>query len=171
MFFWKYSKFNADSKKAEKNSGKIFCFWDQSIWIVYIHLSLLIREYLSSAVKVLTKRLRNFHVSKSDFYNSITFTVITQNDKGALIKTESMFRTVYLVACRDVFSNRNVETFIWPRLSWLVISEIHKLWGSSFFENIRNLMQIGKTQKKIQKKCFVLVIKASELFAFSCLYY
>ena len=44
-------------------------------------------EYLSQAVTVLRKDLKNFHVSKSDFCNSITFTVITQDDKGALIET------------------------------------------------------------------------------------
>ena len=53
-------------------------------------MSLLITEYLSSAVNVLKKRLKNFHVSKSDFCNSITFTVITQDDKSALIKIESV---------------------------------------------------------------------------------
>ena len=83
----------------------MFCFWDKSIWIVSIHLSLLIREYLSLAVNVLRKDLKNFHVSKSDFCNSITFTVITQDDKGALIKIESVFQPVYHVACREVLSN------------------------------------------------------------------
>ena len=72
----------------------MFCFWDKYIWIVSIHLSLLIREYLSSVVIGLRKGLKNFRVSKSDFCNSITFTVITQDDKGALIKTESVFRPV-----------------------------------------------------------------------------
>ena len=86
-------------KKIEK---KFFCFWDKRIWIVYIHLSLLLREYLSLAVNVLRKGLKNFHVSKSDFCNSITFTVITRADKSALIRIESVFRTVYHVACREV---------------------------------------------------------------------
>ena len=85
LFFWKCSKFNADSRKAEKNERKMFCFWDKSIWIVYIHLSLLLREYLSLAVNVLSKGLKNFHVSKSDFSNSITFTVITRTGKITLI--------------------------------------------------------------------------------------
>ena len=80
----------------------MFCFWDKFIWIVCIHLSLLRREYLSSAVTVLRKCLKNFHVSKSDFCNSITFTVIIQDDKGALIKIESLFRPVYHVARRGV---------------------------------------------------------------------
>ena len=70
-----------------------------------IHLSLLIREYLSLAVNVLRKGVKNFHVSKSDFFSSITFKVITQDDKGALIKIESEFLPVYHVACRDVLSN------------------------------------------------------------------
>ena len=83
----------------------MFCFWDKCIGLVCIHLSLLIREYLSQAVTVLRKGLKNFHVSKSDFWNSITFTVIAQDDKGALIKIESMFNPVYHVVCREVLSN------------------------------------------------------------------
>ena len=85
----------------------MFCFWDKRIWIVCMHLSLLLREYLSLAVYALRKVLENFHVSKSDFYNSITFPVITQDDKGALIKIESVFRPVYHVACRDVLWNKS----------------------------------------------------------------
>ena len=86
----------------------MFCFWDQSIGIVYIHLSVQLREYLSLAVNVLSKGLKNFHVSKSDFCNSITFTVFTGAGKITLIKIESMFQTVYHVACRDLLSNGSV---------------------------------------------------------------
>ena len=85
----------------------MFCFWDKSIWIVCIELSLLLREYLSLAVNVLRKGLKNFHVSKRDFCNSITFTVITQDDKDALTKIESVFRPVDHVAFREVLSNRS----------------------------------------------------------------
>ena len=83
----------------------MFCFWDKCIWIVWIHLPLLIREYLSSAVNVLRKSVKNFHVSKTDSFNSIILTGITQDDKGDLIKIESVFRPVYHVACREVLSN------------------------------------------------------------------
>ena len=58
------------------------------------------------------KGLKKFHVSKIDFCNSITFTGITQDDKGALIKIESVFRPVYNVACRGVVSNGRIWTFI-----------------------------------------------------------
>ena len=86
----------------------MFRFWDKSIWIVCIDLSLLLREYLSLPVNLLKKGLKNFHVSKSDFCNSITFTVITQGDKGALIKIRSLFRPADHVACWGVFSNGSV---------------------------------------------------------------
>ena len=105
IFFWKFSKFNADSKNDEKNGEKLICFWDKCIWIAYIHLPLLIREYLSLGVNVLRKGLKNIHVSKSDFCNSITFRVFTQDDKGAFIKIESVFQPVYHEACWEVLSN------------------------------------------------------------------
>ena len=57
---------------------------------------------MSSAVNVLKKRLRNFQVSESDFCYSITFTAITQDDKGALINIESVLRPTYYVACQGV---------------------------------------------------------------------
>ena len=86
-------------KKIEK---KFSSFPDTSISIVYIHLSLLLKEYLSLAVNVLRKGLKNFHVSKSDFCNSNTFIVITRAGKSAVIKIEWVFRTVYHVASREV---------------------------------------------------------------------
>ena len=48
------------------------------------------------------KRLKKFHVYKSDFCNSITFTVITQDDKDSLINIESVLRPTYHVACQGV---------------------------------------------------------------------
>ena len=92
-------------KMQKKNWEKVFCFLDKWIWIVRIQLSLLIREYLSSVVIMLRKQLKNFHVSKSNFCNSIAFTVITQDDKGPLINIESVVRTVYHVACGGLLSN------------------------------------------------------------------
>ena len=40
IFFWKFSKFDVDFKNAEKNSEKVFCFWDNSIWVGCVKLSL-----------------------------------------------------------------------------------------------------------------------------------
>ena len=75
------------------------------IWIGCIELSLPIREYLSSAVNVLTKSVKTFHVTKSDFSDSITFTIINQYDKGPLIKIEPVFPPVSHVVSRPGLSN------------------------------------------------------------------
>ena len=83
----------------------MFCFLTKCIRLACIQLALLITEYLPQAVTVLRKGVKIFHVSKSDLFNSSTFTVITQDDKDALIKIESVFRPVYHVACREVLSN------------------------------------------------------------------
>ena len=51
--------------KIEK---KPFFFWDNSIWIGSIKLNLLRREYLSSAVNVLTNSLNILHRTNVDFF-------------------------------------------------------------------------------------------------------
>ena len=73
IFFWKCSKFNGDLENAAKKQEKIFCFWDKWIWIVCIELSLLRREYLSSAVNVLTKSLKTLDVTNIDVFQGIYF--------------------------------------------------------------------------------------------------
>ena len=60
---------------------------------------------MSWAVNVLREGVKNFQASKSDFCNSIFFTVITQDDKGALIQVQSVFLPLYHVACQEVLSN------------------------------------------------------------------
>ena len=62
---------------------------------------------MSSPANLLRKGLKNLHESNSDFCNSIALAVITQHDKGALIKIESVFQPVYYVACREVPSNNS----------------------------------------------------------------
>ena len=104
-FFRKYLKFDVDFENAEESSEKFFRYWDKFIWIVCIELPLPVREYLSSTVNVFRKILKNFHVTKGDFSNSIPFRVISQSAKGASVKVESVFRLVYDVACRGVLSN------------------------------------------------------------------
>ena len=112
IFLRKSSKFNTDFKNAEKNWEKNSSFWNKLLWIVCIELSLLIREYLSSEVNVLPKSLKTFHVTKSYFSNSITFEVISQYEKGALIKIEPVFRPVCHVVCRGSLSNESFQIFI-----------------------------------------------------------
>ena len=67
-FFWKCSKFNVDIRNVEKNSEKVFCFEDNSIWIGSVNFCLLTRKYLSSAHNVLTNSLKILHSTKIDFF-------------------------------------------------------------------------------------------------------
>ena len=67
--FWsKCSKFQLDFKNAAKNSEKVFCFWDNCIWIGIVKLSLFRTGYFSSAANVLTNSPNNLHVNQKDFY-------------------------------------------------------------------------------------------------------
>ena len=43
-------------------------FWDNGVRIGCVNLSLLRREYLSSAVNVLTNTYKALHLSKTDFF-------------------------------------------------------------------------------------------------------
>ena len=59
-----------------KIQKKAFCFWDSSIWIGFVNLSLLRREYLSSAVNMLTKSYNVSHITKKDIF----LLIYLQND-------------------------------------------------------------------------------------------
>ena len=67
-FFWKYSKFKVDFENATKNSEKAFCFWDNYVRIGCVKLSLLRKEYLSSAVNVLKNSYKALPLTKTDFF-------------------------------------------------------------------------------------------------------
>ena len=70
-FFWKCSKFNADSENAKKRREKDFCFCDNCIWSGCIKLSLLRREYLSLADNVLTNSYNVLRITKRDIFRLI----------------------------------------------------------------------------------------------------
>ena len=56
------------SKMRKQNGEKVFCFWDIWIWTCYIKLFLLSREYLSSAVNLLTNSPKILYITKRDFF-------------------------------------------------------------------------------------------------------
>ena len=67
--FWsKCSKFQLDFKNAAKNSEKVFCFWDNCIWIGIVKLSLLRTGYFSSVANVLTSSPKIWHVNERDIF-------------------------------------------------------------------------------------------------------
>ena len=67
-FFWKCSKFKVDFENATKNSEKRFCFRDNYVRIGCVKLSLLRKEYLSSAVNVLKNSYKALRLTKTDFF-------------------------------------------------------------------------------------------------------
>ena len=56
----------------KKKTENDFCFWDNCIWIGYIKLSLLRREYSLSAANKLTNSIKILHSAKRDFFQ-VTF--------------------------------------------------------------------------------------------------
>ena len=79
-FYSKCLKFNVDFKNAAKNWEKVFCFWDNCIWIGIVKLSLLRTGYFSLAANVLTSSTKIWHVNKRDF-SQLSF---LGSDKGAM---------------------------------------------------------------------------------------
>ena len=67
-FSLKYSKFNLNFKNATKNREKVVCFWDNSIWIGIVKLSLLRTGHFSSRANVLTSNPKIWHVNKRGFF-------------------------------------------------------------------------------------------------------
>ena len=68
IFFSKCLKFKLDFKNAAKNWEKVFCFWDNCIWIGIVKLRLLRTAYLSSASNVLTSCTNILHVNMRHFF-------------------------------------------------------------------------------------------------------
>ena len=115
IYFGNNSQFKVDfknaKKKKKKNSEIFFCFWDKCVWIGYVKLSLLSREYLSSAANVLTV-LRFCLLTRETFSNSLPLHWSTDSGKGAVVEIETLFRPVYHVAWWGVLLNVTFKTFI-----------------------------------------------------------
>ena len=56
------------SNSIEKNEEKVFSFWENSIWIGFVKLSLLRTRYFSSAGNVLTSSPKILHVNKRYYF-------------------------------------------------------------------------------------------------------
>ena len=97
-FFRKCWKFHVDFENARKNWEKAFCFWDNFVRIGCVKLSLLRREYWSSAVNLLTNTYKALRLTKTDFFHSLTFKMITKYGDGTVIQIAKVFERVYHVA-------------------------------------------------------------------------
>ena len=104
-FFWKCSKFHVDFENARKSPEEAFCFWDNCFRIGCVKYSLFRREYWSSAVNVLTNTYKALRLTKTDFFHSLTFKMITKYGNGTVIQIATVFERVYHVACQRVLWN------------------------------------------------------------------
>ena len=69
-FFSKRLKFNLHFRNFAKNWEKVFCFWDNCIWIGIVKLSLVRTGYFSSAANGLTSNAKTWHVNNRDFFQT-----------------------------------------------------------------------------------------------------
>ena len=99
IFFLKVLKISSIFQIFRRKLGKKFFFWDNCIWNGCVKLSLLRREYLSSAVNVLTNSVKIFHITKRDFWNSIYCAVNNKYGKGDNVSIWKVFGPVHVVAC------------------------------------------------------------------------
>ena len=67
-FLSKCSKFHLEFGIAARNREKVFCFWDNCIWIGTVKLSLLRRWYFSSAANVLKSSTNIWYANSRDFF-------------------------------------------------------------------------------------------------------
>ena len=68
IFVFKMFKIWYKFQKCRKKLGKKFVFLDNCIWIGLVKLPLLGREYLSSAVTVLTNKPKILYITKRDIF-------------------------------------------------------------------------------------------------------
>ena len=58
-----------------KNPEKVFCFKDNGVWTCCVTVCILRREYVNSAVNVLTNTPNIFDLTKADFFQLNLFQI------------------------------------------------------------------------------------------------
>ena len=96
----------------KKSCEKAFCFCDNCVRIGCAKLSLLRREYLSSALNVLTNSYKALRLTKTDFFRINYFQMISKYGKSAVVQIATVFESVYHVACQSVVGNGTFWTYI-----------------------------------------------------------
>ena len=145
----------------EKIQKESFCFLDNYIGIDCCKFSLLQRVYLWSAVNMLTSSPKILDITKRDISNFIFLRMLRKNDKSSAVQISACFRPFSKLAvegCSERGLFRRFSNHIFLNDIFLlppVISEIHKLWGSSFFSNVQNFMGVLGMKQKIEEEFLV----------------
>ena len=135
-----------------KNSGKVFCFLDNCIWIDCFKISLLRKEYLWSAVNMLTNSTK---ISDINNRNIFELYFPPSNEKNWSNCCPADFSRVWdPCACwlpKDVAKRGFLG--IYPTTSFAVRnSKIKQLWGSWLFSKCSKFdLDFRNKAKKIEK--------------------
>ena len=156
LFFLKAFKISDRFQKCTKNSEKVFSFWDNCIWIGIVKLSLWRTRYLSLAANVLTCSPRICHVIKQNLFQ-LNF---LGSDRWIWSRCcDAEFNSGWARAPCCLAKGPLKRDFLHIYLftfSESVISEIQKLWLSSFYSKCSKFNIASQNAAKIEKKFFVL---------------
>ena len=88
------------------------------------------------------------------FYKTIAFTVINKYGKGAVLDISTKFGRIYHVALKGSSEKGLFRHWSNRVFAESVISEIHQLWGSSFFKKYSKFKLDFKNAEKNSEKVF-----------------
>ena len=77
---------------------------------------------------------------RETFSNSIYLDVVYEYDKESVLQIWNVLRHVYHVACRKGPLKHDFLDIFLTTILESIISQIQKRWGSSIFQNIKNLI-------------------------------
>ena len=109
----------------KKNVAKVFCFWDNSISIGCVKLSVLRREYLPSASMCWKRVLRICMSLTETFCKSIALTVINKYRKGAAMQISTMIGRV-----------KKQSSDFACHLQRLFASQLHSQWSINMVKEL-----------------------------------
>ena len=168
-FFSSRSKFQLHFKNAAQNSEIVFCFWDNCIWIGIVKLSLLRTGYLPSTRNVLIRSTKIYNVNKRiffehNFFESDQWIRSRYCDEDLSSVWARLPCCLSKVPLKRAFLDIYLTTF-----SESAISEIRKLWGSSFFSKCSKFNLDFKNAAKNWENFFFSQIITSELVSLNFL--
>ena len=148
--FWIWSRYQKCMKKLRKS---IFLF-DNCIIIGCVKLSLLRREYLSSAVNVWKHSPKIFHITKRHFFELNFFQRINYMIKVLSCRIQQCLAPLTMLLLKassktglfGLLSNRVFcSTLFRKRITYE---------GHLFFQNLQNFIDISKMQQEIDRRLF-----------------
>ena len=143
-------------KNAAKNPEKVFFFSDNCIWIGIVKLSLWRTRYFSSEANVLTSSPKILHVNKRDFF-LLNFLGGDRQICKRVCGVDFNSAWESLPCCLSKGPLKRDFFDIYLTTFWeSVISQIQKLWGSSF---LKKMFKIEHKFQKCSKKFRFLFLR------------